>query len=481
MKKIYSLDKLRQIELTAEAAGIDLMQRAARAAADWIASRYPLPSQVLVAVGTGNNGGDALWVALNLFSRGFDVMLFIPQLVKSQSNQYAYQLCRQDGIPEITDLKLLSHRPDVLIDGLFGIGLNRELSEPWQQIIDHLNALKLPVLSLDTPSGLDAYRGVTYGRTIKATATLTFLCAKPGLHTADGVEYSGLVYTDGLDLPRAMAPLPDGTLKTVSADALRRHANSNKGSYGTVCVIGGAQGMNGAAILCGRAALGAGAGKVYAAMPQPPAIDSCAPELMLTDFVGAREKKCDVYAIGPGLSCSAQAREILTELLALPTAKVLDADALNLMAVRQLTADDICHDGECIITPHPAEAARLLGSDIQSVQNDRVLAAQQLSQKFNCIAVLKGCGTIIACPDGFYRVNTTGNPALSVAGQGDVLTGVCAALLAQGMNAFDAASLAVEVHGQAGDAYTDLHGVIGLSASATIALIAGRLNKKLQE
>lgn len=481
-RDIYSLAALRHIEEQADAAGIDLMQRAAKACADWIQRHYAPTQHILVAAGSGNNGGDALWAADMLAKQGYPLTILLPKPAHSPLTVAALAACRQRGLPIIEHLSDLRQPAQVLIDGLFGIGLNRMLSADWQQLIIALNKLALPTLALDVPSGLDAWRGTVYGAAIRASATITFLGAKPGLQTADGADHSGEVMIDMLSLPAQMTPTAEGTLRPATAQALQRRQNSHKGSYGTVCVAGGASGMLGAALLSGRAALAAGAGKVYTATLEPLPVDVSAPELMLVDAGQTATCNADVLVIGPGLSRREVAADWLRALLAVRVAKVLDADALNLIAADPTLAAALQNNQPCIITPHPAEAARLLQTDTETVQADRVSAARELAARFGCVAVLKGNGSIIARPDGFYRINLSGGSALAVAGQGDVLSGVCGALLAQGMNAFDAASLAVRVHGIAGDDYTRQQGgPIGLSASATLPLLSQALNRLLYE
>ncbi len=209
----YSLDQLRKIEQDAENAGIDLMQRAARSAADWVSAHIPKNRPILVAVGTGNNGGDALWAALNLDSRGFNVILFIPEPVMSPQAQEALKLCRLNMLPEIKTLtnleELIECDPEniCLIDGIFGIGLNRPLSPKWCDIIESLNQLKAKnVLALDTPSGLNPYTNEIFGAVIDATVTLTFLSDKPALYFNRGRQYAGEILVDALDLPRHLRP-----------------------------------------------------------------------------------------------------------------------------------------------------------------------------------------------------------------------------------------------------------------------------------
>lgn len=206
MSPVYTLSELRQIEQLAATAGIDLMQRAARSVADWVSQHFPSNSAILVACGVGNNGGDALWAALNLHARDYQVTLIIPQPVKSKAAVQALSLCEAEGISIIDKPSSLTSHPTLLIDGLFGIGLDRILSETWQAFINALNQLTLPTLAIDTPSGLDAYTGKIYGAAIKATTTLTFLGDKPALHQKPGITLTGNILVDELDLPKYLRP-----------------------------------------------------------------------------------------------------------------------------------------------------------------------------------------------------------------------------------------------------------------------------------
>jgi len=476
---IFSLADLRAIEKTAEQAGLDLMQKAADSATHWVVQHYPNDCAILVAAGTGHNGGDALWVAYQLAQLAYPVTLFVPETPKSVATQKALLACLDEGVLVIKEASDLNASFSLLVDGLFGIGLNRILSSTWQAIIRQINSLQIPILSLDVPSGLDAWCGSVYGEAIRANTTLTFLCAKPGLHTAEGPDYAGQVMVDRLDLPATMRPIPCGTLLPPSAHSLARKMNSHKGQYGTVCVVGGAIGMVGAALLAGRAAISSGAGKVYVGLIEPILYDPLMPDLMIQNAQAIHQLEADVYVVGPGLSCTDQAYQVLRPLLDQPSKKVIDADALNLIAQHpQLAKAVFAQPDTCILTPHPMEAARLLNTSVDKVQSDRVAASKKLAQQFCATVVLKGCGTVIARNDGFFRINTSGNAALSVAGQGDVLAGICGALLAQGMPIFEAASLGVYVHGLVANHWQNIHqGTIGLSASQTILLIANELNR----
>lgn len=475
---LYSLSDLRAVEARAQAEGMNLMERAARATAQWLLDKQA--THVLVAAGPGNNGGDALWAAAFLHDADVKVEIWLPQPVHSSEAKQALQALSQRGLTPFTQLPEPYHPPEWVVDGLFGIGLSRPLAAPWDQVIHTLNQFDAPILALDTPSGLDAFTGQIHGPAVHAAATLTFLSHKPGLLTAHGPDLAGEV-TLAVNVPADWWPPATAQLNVPPAGLLKRSRNSHKGSFGTVCIVGGAPGMLGATLLAGRAALAAGAGKVYVCpLDDRLAVDSAAPELMvyLLDD-SCRLPPCDVLALGPGLGVSSAAHALLPEILALEKPLVLDADALNLIAASSELGETLKNrKAASIITPHPAEAARLLGIDTARVQADRINSAQQLARRFNAVTVLKGAGSLIVRPDGFYRLNTSGGPALAAAGQGDVLSGAIAALLAQGLPAFDAACCAVWAHGMVGDEYTrETGGPIGLTASAGLTRLSRVLNR----
>jgi len=475
---IYSLGALRALEERARHAGVELMPRAARAIVDWVREHYPPGAHILLAAGPGNNGGDAILSAPLLKEAGYRIDLLLTQAPVLPAVRQALQHLEQQGVTGMATLPADQPRPDLLIDGLFGIGIDRPFSAPWCALIDSLNQLQAPTLSLDTPSGLDAYRGSSLNAVIRASTTLTFLCHKPGLLTGEGVDLAGNVILAPLGVHDWGNSLPEGGLNQPSTLGLIRKKNSHKGSYGCVVVAGGAEGMLGAALLAGRSALYGGAGKVYVcALDQRLAVDPCCPELMLrnADTLPA----CSVLAIGPGLGQGPAARQLLADALHRRESMVLDADALNLLAdMPALQAEMARQALPRILTPHPAEAARLLGISTAEIQADRPEAARALSSRLNSVVILKGAGSLICRQDGYYRVNTTGGPALACAGQGDVLTGLIAALLAQGLSPFDAASLATHVHGLTASRYVEEYqGPIGLSASQSARSCARILNQ----
>ncbi|WP_434633912.1 NAD(P)H-hydrate dehydratase [Chromobacterium sp. CV08] len=480
---ILSLEALRRLEQAAAGDGLKLMRRAALAAADWVARHCPADAPLLVCAGPGNNGGDALYAALELQRRGHTVSVLQPTPPGSAECRAARRQAEDAGLAILTELPADMPSPALLIDGLFGIGLTRPLDPAWQARIARLNRLDCPKLALDCPSGLDAYTGQPLGAAIRADHTLTFLCHKPGLFGGPGADLAGRVELATLDCPAERYPQAQGELNRASAATLARPRDSHKGSYGAVSIIGGAPGMLGAALLAGRSALAGGAGKVYLCpLDDRLPVDPAAPELMIrpADQIAALPA-ADVLAVGPGLGQQELAERLLELAIAAPCPLVLDADALNLIAAdRGLAAAAAARRAPTVLTPHPAEAARLLRLDTAAVQADRVQHARRLAVHFNCVVVLKGAGSLIVRPDGYYRLNTSGGPELAAAGQGDVLTGLIAALLAQDLPAFDAASLAVRLHGLAGDGYRrEAGGPIGLTASATTERIRLELNRLL--
>ncbi|WP_024303866.1 bifunctional ADP-dependent NAD(P)H-hydrate dehydratase/NAD(P)H-hydrate epimerase [Pseudogulbenkiania sp. MAI-1] len=480
---ILSLAALRRLEQDAADRGLDLMGRAARATADWVAARLAPPARVLVAAGPGNNGGDALQAALLLHHRGYQVDILLPAAPTSAATTAALQALLAAGLQPVPRLAEEHPRPELVIDGLFGIGLARDFDAPWQDTIRQLNALAVPILALDTPSGLDPYRGTAANVAIRASHTLTFLSHKPGLYMAAGADLAGNVELATLDCPAELFPPAEGELNQPLPLLSPRAKDSHKGSFGSVLVIGGERGMLGAALLAGRAAYAGGAGKVHlATLDDRLAVDTAAPELMIQALQPSTTlPAADAVAIGPGLGQSSAARHWLGRLIGSTQPLLLDADALNLLAGDSPLQQALSQrQAPPVLTPHPAEAARLLACSTPDVQRDRLAAARELAQRRQAVVVLKGAGSLIVRPDGYYRVNTSGGPALAVAGQGDVLSGLIAALLAQGLSAFDAAALGVHLHGLAGDAYTrEAQGPIGLSASATVPLLSHLINQVL--
>lgn len=503
---LYSIAELRAIEQAASQTLPQgtLMQRAGQAAASHaLKILHGLESgagghmRVLVLAGPGDNGGDALEAAAHLAGSGIEVLVWQAPEARatspereqalSRARNSAARLITADAGSASAAAAVHAAPWNLVIDGLFGIGAARPLAGECREVALHVNQLACPVLALDVPSGLQADTGVVDGVAIRASHTLTFIGDKPGLHTADGRDYAGEVEIAGLTIdPLLLAPANAqlNGLHLFARHLRTRRQNSHKGSYGSLAVVGGAQGMAGAPILAARTALHAGAGRVTIAFPDhPPAFDSGQPELMCRRAEGVDLSGLHFSALvaGPGLGGgidNADTVELLQRALDSDSPLVLDADALNLMAAEpELQSALALRSGATILTPHPLEAARLLDITTAEVQADRLAAARQLASQLNVIVVLKGSGTVIAAPDGAVVINTSGGPALATAGTGDVLAGLCGSLLAQGWNEWDAALGAVWLHGAAADALVASGaGPIGLTASELIPAVRKLIN-----
>ncbi|WP_317204075.1 NAD(P)H-hydrate dehydratase [Janthinobacterium sp.] len=497
MNSLYSVAEIRAIEESAatQLPRGALMQRAGQAGANAALDLLPLtPShcKVLVLAGPGNNGGDALETAAHLAHAGMQVSVWLVADAGAPSAERQHALQRARGsaarFVEADAAAIAAEDWNLIIDGLFGIGLRRPLEGALRAAVEQINALERRVLALDLPSGLDADTGAVVGPdgvAVRASHTITFIGDKPGLHTCDGQDYAGTVLVSRLELDASHFPPAAAHLNEVryfSRHLRARRQNSHKGSYGSVAVIGGGHGMTGAPILAARSALHAGAGRVYIVFPdEAPAYDSGQPELMCrlaSDF----DLDSAVLVAGPGLGSTHRARDLLQRAIDSASALVLDADALNLMAAEpELQTALALRARGAVLTPHPLEAARLLGVDIAEVQADRLAAARQLAAQMRVTVVLKGSGTVIAGADGAVVVNATGNPALATAGTGDVLAGLCGSLLAQGWPEWEAALAAVWLHGMAADVLVaDGVGPIGLTAGELLPAIRVAINRMAQ-
>ncbi len=427
-------------------------------------------ADILVLAGPGNNGGDAWVAAVALKKAGQRVTVLAPREQKNadaaaKSALAAYRKAKGTVVTKFPD----DDKFDLIIDGLFGIGLQRAPEGIFAEAIRRANANadhnQTPILAIDVPSGLSADTGVAFGATIQADFTITFLGAKPGLYTADGVDHAGEINVESLGVAAISTHGAQGELLCRAAIAAlipKRRNNSHKGSYGNVAIIGGAAGMIGAAVLAARAALHMGPGKVFLGLSakDAPGYDPINPEIMVRT---AEELVTDVsmtaLAIGMGLGTDKTAPRLLTAALAQAIPTLFDADALTMIsanpsiyaAFQAKIAGKRHQSLSLIFTPHPGEAARLLGCSTDEIQADRINAAKLIAAKFNVVSVLKGAGTVIATPDGRYWINTSGNPGMAAGGMGDALSGMIAAFLAQSMNTLDAAKLGVHLHGAAAD------------------------------
>ncbi|MDO8448040.1 MAG: NAD(P)H-hydrate dehydratase [Rhodoferax sp.] len=457
---LYNVDATRRIERAAQAAlpPHTLMQRAGLAMAQLALALTPHARRIWIACGPGNNGGDGLEAAMHLQRWGkLPVVTWLGSLDKAPPDAAAsYQRAFEAGVA-------FAETPpddyDLSIDALLGIGADVRAPEGrMAHWINLMNAGTPPVLAVDLPTGLHADTGVVAQHSVKAWHTLSLLTLKPGLFTAHGRDAAGTVWLDDLDTAHNTAAnestaTPTAWLAGAPLAAARLHA-SHKGSYGDVVVVGGAAGMTGAALLAASAALYGGAGRVFVGLLDggSMAVDASQPELMFRP-VDALDFSAMTTVCGCGGGDAV--RGPLPRILSTSTNVVIDADAINMIAIDSQLQTLLMARGKrlaaTVLTPHPLEAARLLGITAMQVQHDRLAAAQQLAQRFGCTVVLKGSGTVIAAPGQIPVINSTGNALLATAGTGDVLAGMVGARLASGLDAFAAACQTVYRHGLAAD------------------------------
>lgn len=447
----------RRIEAAALAAAEPhaLMRRAGAAVARLAVAVAPHARRVWVAAGPGNNGGDGLEAAIHLLRAGREVRVTLLAGAHPPGDAAdALQRARDAGVP-IDSALPDAVQADLAIDAVLGLGTRRAPEGAFADAVQRLNAASTPVLAVDLPTGLHPDTGQPLGAdAVQARHTLALLTLKPGYFTGAGRDHAGSVWLDRLG--SAIDSPPTAWLAGTPHVPARRHAQ-HKGSFGDVVVVGGAAGMAGAALLTARAALATGAGRVYAALLDPAGgpLDASAPELMLRrlDWALAPTTLAGATVVC-GCGGGSAVREALPAVLHHAARLVLDADALNAIAADTALAALLrARRRPALLTPHPLEAARLLGSDAKAVQSDRLAAAQALAQRFGTAVLLKGSGTVVAAPDELPTINPTGSARLASAGSGDVLAGVIGALWAQSPGAC-AQAVAAEAawrHGRAAD------------------------------
>ncbi|MDR2710482.1 MAG: NAD(P)H-hydrate dehydratase [Burkholderiales bacterium] len=465
---LLTVSQLRAVEK--HYAEASLMQKAGAAALQFIAPllpEMPANNSMVILCGPGNNGGDGLVLARLLREQGFSPCVVAPSTdaFPPDAAVALAEFIGSGGVLHETLPESLEP-PALVIDALFGIGLSRAPVTPFDDLIRWVNDMRAShhsyVLSLDIPSGLVGDTGVAFTPAVRADATLSFIALKPGLLTLDGPDHCGELHLASLDIPA------DDLAAHADADAINAHfiethlpfimrrrlRNVHKGSFGCLGILGGAAGMSGAPLLAGRAAARLGAGKVRVGfLGDTPSFDPACLELMLHPAQALLRLPHDAWAMGCGLGTSSLASDILTTTLSSDAPLLLDADALTLLGQHpEWTARVAERHAPTVLTPHPAEAARLLQCSTDDIQNDRPKAAREIAQRYQAHTVLKGCGSIIADPDGSWSINTTGNPALAFGGSGDVLAGMIGALLAQGVEVSHALRYAVCLHGAAADA-----------------------------
>lgn len=470
--QLYTADQVRRIEQRVFSAGTaagTLMQRAGLGAYRILRGRWPKARRVSIVCGPGNNGGDGYVIAALAAKAGLDVQLVQQGEPRSADARAALTQAREAGVTLIPYHADALGDTDVMVDALLGIGLNHEPRAPFNEIITKMNAIAAPCLSVDIPSGLLADSGAAAGSVIKANVTATFVGLKIGLLTGRGPDCAGEILFDDLGVGESVRAEPHFATR-LSAQWVRavlpsREAGFHKGQAGHLLVVGGGPGMAGAAWLAGAAALRCGSGRVTIAChpSSVAAIAAGTPELMVrsvsspADLTGLLDQM-DAIVVGPGLGRDSWGTALLALILDKANPSLLDADALNLLSLdRQPVRGSI-------VTPHPAEAARLLGQSTDNVSSDRPRAVRAISKALDAVCVLKGAGTLVCSNEGALLLCDRGNPGMASAGMGDLLSGVIGSFRAQGLSSLQAAGAGTWIHSAAADLVARAGGTVGLIA-----------------
>lgn len=479
----------------------DLMEKAGRAVFDEMRKVNSRPNMVYVLVGRGNNGGDGYIVAANLLRLHIPFRLFAIGQPKEESEAFtAFSYFKQLGgkieyaLPDLQYEENCGNSPDIVIDALLGTGLDSEPRSPYDEWIDFINSTKAYTISIDVPTGVNADTGKVYTDSVVANKTVCMIGLKTGLLTGDAVDYVGelTVHDLGIDCSAfhgsfdrvedervSILPTFLTTYEDIKSDLPQRAPSYHKGNSGKVVVIGGSHGMGGAICICGMGALRAGAGlvKVVTNKANIYALLAVRPELMTVDIVdhGAVQAAidwADVIAIGPGLGMSANAEKILDMVMEAEKPTIIDADAINIIAALGST-----YLRRSIFTPHVAEAARLLNCTPDEVNADRFKAVVDLQKKCGGVVLLKGAGSLI-CDGKWIYIVREGSPAMASGGMGDLLTGIIAALKAQGLTQMQATIAGACIHGRAGSLAGDTNGMIGTLALDLLPFVRYLVNKR---
>lgn len=480
---LYSADAVREIDrYVIDQKGVDgfeLMQSAAASAFRRLVRYWPEPGRILVLCGAGNNGGDGYLVAANAVRHGLEVgcLAVAPTEKLSGDARRAWKKAVADGVNvkelaelSATDVGQYFASAGLIVDAMLGTGVTGAPREPFADMIRRCNDATVPTLAIDLPSGLNATTGTVAGEAVRAAATVTFIGLKAGLFTAQGAEYAGEVAFESLgtdDWARESGQRPLARRVDWSglrAEIPRRPRVAHKGRFGHVLIVAGDRGFGGAGMMAAEAASRAGAGMVtLATRPEyvSPALARC-PSVMVQGLIHGSElppliSAADVIVCGPGIGQGAWGQQMLQQVVASGKPRVLDADALNLMASRVAQPAD-----NHILTPHPGEAARLLECRVDEIESDRVGAAEQLRKLFGGVVLLKGAGTVVASGEALPDIVSGSNPGMATGGMGDVLSGILGSLYGQLGNAHLSASLAASLHLAAADRASVSRGYMGL-------------------
>lgn len=491
-KPLYTAEQTRLLDGHAQSLfGVSeytLMQRAALALLRLLQEKHPGKQRLLVVCGSGNNAGDGYSLATQATAEGYTVTVvaLMDDSTLSEAAKQAHTDWLSSGGTVNQEVDLIDGSYDIIVDAILGTGLNRPLENDMLNAVNKINANGAIVISADMPTGVLADTGQVVQSAVYSHATMSFLGLNQGLFTGDAVDYTGEVYFNdlglsGLDDDVADSIKPNGRL--IQADDIKplltpRKPSTHKGQCGHVLIIGGGEGMSGAALLAGQAALRAGAGLVTVATHPSHAktLTVVQPELMVQ---GVRDKQdidflidaADVIAVGAGLGQSEWSSMLYDAAVRASKPVVVDADALNLLSDEHISRDN------WILTPHPAEAARLTGETTQEVQASRFLVAKSIAEHYNAVTVLKGAGSIVVTPgvDDFSLLQK-GNAGMASGGMGDALTGIIAAMVAQGLSLHNAAKAGAYVHADAADRVAKARGMRGMVASDVIEALYKSVN-----
>ncbi len=478
--------------------GLILMENAGRNVAEFVVKRYPsrIKRGVAVFCGKGNNGGDGFVAARHLKNMGCDVNLYILSNKEDISgdsliNLNIWQAMGEDVHVVLKESDIEKHRfsmihSGLVIDAVLGTGLKNGPAGVYAAVIEHINEISLPVVSVDIPSGLDGATGRPLGSTVRADMTVTMALPKTGLVTYPGIKYTGELKIADIGMPARIIDEEDRCLNLVDDAMVRalvrqRRDDAHKGDAGHLLVLAGSRGKTGAAALTSMAALRAGSGLVTLGVPRSvnPTMEEKLTEVMtcpldetdeaslsfsgIEEIFGLIDKK-NAVAIGPGLTTHSDVKKVVAALIEKsPVPLVIDADGINCIAGELDVFKNA--SSQCILTPHPGEMARLTGTTPSSVQSNRIGIVRGFSVKYGVFLVLKGAGTVVSDPSGTVYINTTGNSGMATAGMGDVLTGIIGGFLTQGYKPLDACIMGVYLHGAAGDMAASEKGKTGLIAS----------------
>ncbi len=484
---LYTVDQVRAFDRAAidthGIAGYELMRRAAAAALAHLRMKWPQARRIVALCGSGNNGGDGYVLARLALAAGFEAGIVAAEPVRAGGDAARAHAAWIEAGGRTLDASAELPDADVYVDALFGTGLTRAPQGVALALIEQVNGAKRPVLALDVPSGVDADTGNVPGSAVHAAATITFVARKRGMFTGAARDHCGDTVLDDLAIPASVFAGAQADAGLLEADAIAatlppRAPNAHKGNFGHVLAIGGDVGLGGAIRLAGEAALRVGAGLVSVATraEHVGALNAARPELMASGVGGPQEletllQRATVIALGPGLGQRAWGHALWHTAIAAGKPVVLDADGLNLLA-----RDPLSLPANTVLTPHPGEAARLLECDTGAIAANRFAAVRELARRHQCVSVLKGAGTLVATPHGEVAVCPWGNPGMASGGMGDVLTGIIAGLLAQGLDAYRSACIGVALHAQAGD-IAAREGQCGLLASDLFAPLRNLRNR----